>query len=228
MKIFAVSDLHLSGSVENKQMDIFGKGWENHFDKIRADWDRKVGCDDVVLIAGDVSWAMKLSEAKSDLDSVCALPGIKVMIKGNHDLWHQSISKTRAVLTNRTYFLQNDSVTFGDVTFVGSRGWKRRSDPDFKTEDEAIYRREIERLRLSLNGTAGRKIALMHYPPFEAGGMASDFTRLFSEYGVETVVYGHIHGPMTRNEDFAERSIDGVRYVLTSCDALGFRLARID
>ncbi len=227
MRVFAISDLHLSS--EGKTMDVFGEHWRDHFSKIKSDWLKNVSADDAVVIAGDISWAMKLDEAASDLKEICSLPGKKVMIKGNHDFWHSSLSKTRALLYNETYFLQNDAVEIGDFVFAGSRGWKQPSDADFSDADKKIYDHEILRLKMSLEKVCSEKrlIGIMHYPPFSAGRQETEFTRLFCGSGAEAVVYGHIHGKALRSPDFADFSIGGTRFIETSCDHLDFRLKLI-
>jgi len=229
MKIFAVSDLHLSlgGS---KPMDIFGAGWENHWQKIAADWQARVRDEDVVLVAGDISWGMKYEESLADMAAVCAMPGHKVLIKGNHDFWHSSLQKTRALLTNSTYFLQNDSVSIGGVCFAGTRGWPHPGEEEYSARDAKVYAREIERLRLSLRHAAGSGlpiVGMMHYPPFSAGRKPTPFTQLFEEYGVRTAIFGHIHGEYTRGYEQGPMRVGGVDYILTSCDHLGFKLTEI-
>ena len=92
MRIYAIADLHLSSNGE-KPMDIYGGQWIGHTKKIKKNWEALVEADDVVLIAGDSSWAMKQEEAIPDLDWIAELPGKKVLIKGNHDLWWTSVSK---------------------------------------------------------------------------------------------------------------------------------------
>ena len=109
MKIFAISDLHLSFNCD-KPMDIFGGNWENYTDKIRNNWIETVDDEDIVLIAGDISWAMKLDEATSDLEWVDKLPGKKIIIKGNHEYWWKSISAVRSVLPNSISAIQNDCI----------------------------------------------------------------------------------------------------------------------
>ena len=183
----------------------------------------------MVLIAGDISWAMHFEDAVLDLKAVCDLPGKKVMIKGNHDFWHNSLAKTRALLGERAYFLQNDALQIGEFVFAGTRGWKQRTDADFTAADERIYAREVERLKLSLmHVRGGRLIGMMHYPPFLAGRTESAFTRLFAQHGAEAVVYGHVHGKALRTGDYTDVVIGGaVTYMLTSCDYLDFKLRLI-
>lgn len=230
MNIFAVSDLHMSTGIPNKEMDIFGAHWQGHFEKIRLSWLANVDEQDIVIVAGDLSWGINYDEADPDLEKICALPGKKVLIRGNHDFWHASLTKTRSKLTNNTWFLQNDAVQIGDYTFAGARGWRQRTDPKFTAEDEKIYLREIERLKMSLNTAkklGGEIIGIMHYPPFAAGKTETEFTKLFSEAGVKTVVFGHIHGNAELFSEYTDCEIDGTKYILTSCDYQNFKIAKI-
>ncbi len=203
-------------------MDIFGKNWENHWGKISDAWRNSVGADDIVLIPGDISWAMKYEEVLPDLQAIFDMPGHKIMIKGNHDYWHTSVSKTRALFPEKTYFLQYDSVKIGDITFVGTRGWKQRTDSDFKKDDEKIYNREVQRLELSVKNVTGRVIGLCHYPPYDIFFSPSPFTDIYAGAGVETVVYGHLHHNGF-DEYYEGVEIDGVKYILTSCDHIDFK-----
>ena len=230
MKIFAISDLHLS--INNpKPMDIFGPAWEGYLDKIIDDWHSKVGDDDIVLISGDISWAMKFENAKPDLDLICNLKGTKIILKGNHDYWWSSISELREYLHNNTYAIQNDAYKFGDFVICGSRGWIP-FDNGFKSElDEKIYKREIIRMELSLRSaktlkTNNEKIVVMtHFPPYNYRLENNVMIELFKKYDVDVVVYGHLH-----NEDKSQKlefERDGIKYFLTSCDLVGNKLIRI-
>ena len=123
MKVFAISDLHLSGKC-NKPMNVFGADWEGHFEKIKADWEQKVTEEDVVLIGGDTSWGMYLDEGMFDVASLAPLKGRKVFIRGNHDYWWNGITRVRAAAPDDSFvFLQNDCVRIGNVVIAGSRGW---------------------------------------------------------------------------------------------------------
>lgn len=230
MKIFAISDLHLS--INNpKPMDIFGPAWEGYLDKIIDDWNSKVGDDDIVLISGDISWAMQFENAKPDLDLICNLKGTKIILKGNHDYWWSSISELREYLHNNTYAIQNDAYKFGDFVICGSRGWIP-FDNGFKSElDEKIYKREIIRMELSLRSaktlkTNNEKIVVMtHFPPYNYRLENNEMIELFKKYDVDVVVYGHLH-----NEDKSQKlefERDGIKYFLTSCDLVGNKLIRI-
>ena len=230
MKIFAISDLHLS--INNpKPMDIFGPAREGYLDKIIDDWNSKVGDDDIVLISGDISWAMKFENAKPDLDLICNLKGTKIILKGNHDYWWSSISELREYLHNNTYAIQNDAYKFGDFVICGARGWIP-FDNGFKSElDEKIYKREIIRMELSLRSaktlkTNNEKIVVMtHFPPYNYRLENNEMIELFKKYDVDAVVYGHLH-----NEDKSQKrefERDGIKYFLTSCDLVGNKLIRI-
>ena len=233
MRVFAISDLHLPGG-EAKPMDIFGLHWENHFEKIQADWQQKVAEDDLVLIAGDISWAMRLADAASDLEAIGALPGRKVILRGNHDYWWSSISRVRAALPEGMYAIQHDALTFGNVIICGTRGWISPDSAQATEDDARIYQREAMRLSLSLaeaekmretllaQGKKPRIIAMLHYPPFGDKAQASEVTALLCEAGVDDAIYGHLHGPGLQGAFTG--TLDGVRYHLTSCDGLGFQV----
>lgn len=230
MRVWAISDLHLSGR-SNKPMDVFGPDWEGHFEKIRADWREKVAESDVVLLGGDTSWGMKLAEGMYDVHSLADLPGKKVFIRGNHDYWWNGISKVRALRPDDSfYFLQNDCVKFGNIIVAGSRGWTCPGSTDFTDHDMALYKREAERFRLAFHEVekvreeGDKLIVLIHFPPMGLKQESTLFTDLFKENRADIVVFGHLHGsvyfPLKCEKD-------GVRYVLTSCDKTRFTLTEI-
>ena len=230
MNIFAISDLHLSG-LADKPMDVFGRNWEGHFEKIKTDWKNKVTAEDVVLVCGDISWGTTLEEGLHDVYSLKELPGKKVFIRGNHDYWWNGITKLRRAAPDGTfYFLQNDCVKFGNVIICGSRGWACPGSPDYTEHDEKLYLREVERFRLcfkevdKIRQEGDILIALIHYPPMGLKLQPTLFTQLFEEQGVNKVVFGHLHG----NVFFPFRHVrGGIEYILTSCDKVGFVLQKI-
>ena len=230
MKIYAISDLHLSTTAP-KPMDVFGGRWLNYIEKIRADWLDKVGEDDIVLIAGDISWAMKLQDAITDISTLSDLPGKKIMIRGNHDYWWNGIGKIRAALPDNFYCLQNDCLRFDGVVFCGSRGWAVEGSPDFKEEDRKIYLREAERLKLAFSQVEKQKregdeiICMVHFPPFNARRDDSLFTEIFERFGANEVVYGHLHGTASRADRLLVKN--GIKYYLTSCDQVDNKLTLI-
>ncbi len=238
MSIFAIADLHLSFAPDSdKPMDVFGERWKNHPERIRENWCSLVSEEDTVVVAGDISWGLKLSDAVYDLDWVDDLPGHKVMLKGNHDLWWSGINRMNAMYDSIT-FLQNDAyrVTMEDgkdVWICGSRGWLTPDDDDFNEADEKIYKREILRLRASLDFARSAAedaeaaepadvIGFLHYPPSAKPGMFSGFMQAFEDYGVKEVYYGHIHG-----EEGCRAAVQGeyygTEYRLISADYLNFR-----
>lgn len=228
MRIFAIGDLHLPGG-DKKPMDIFGSHWERHFERIGEDWRARVGQDDVVLIPGDISWAMQLDAAVADLERIAALPGRVLILRGNHDYWWSSLTQLRQRLPGNMHALQNDAYDAGEFVVCGTRGWTIPPASGASAQDEKIYRREELRLGMSLACAAKMAgdrpiIAMLHYPPLTPDCLhaGSAFTRLLSAYRVTRCVYGHLHGASIRWGFCGEYA--GVRYDLVSCDALNFRL----
>ncbi|HQC54122.1 MAG TPA: metallophosphoesterase [Clostridia bacterium] len=226
MVVYGISDLHLSFS-DNKPMDIFGMVWEEHWDKIKDNWEQVVGEEDVVLIPGDISWASNLNDVSKDLHEIGSLKGRKVIIRGNHDYWCSSstgLGKIRKVMPPSMYFLRNDAIKFGKFIICGTRGWTvPENNTQTTKQDEKILNREVSRMRTSLD--AANKlitneedvlIVMIHYPPFNSIHENSVFTRLFEEYKVQKVVYGHIHGQTSKSTMKLIKA--GIEYYLLSCD----------
>ncbi|MDB1953623.1 metallophosphoesterase [Clostridium tertium] len=227
MALYAISDLHLAFTTD-KPMDIFGAKWLKHDEKIKENWIKKITDEDTVLIAGDISWSMRSDESKVDLDWIDALPGKKIISKGNHDYWWGGISKLNRMYEN-TKFLQNNFYTYEDYAICGSRGWILEGSDRFTEKDKKIFDREIIRLKLSLDKAkeAGYEniVVMIHYPPMNEKRENSAFTNLFKEYGVKKVIYGHLHGPSLGNVLNGEH--EGIEYLMTSCDFLDFDPKRI-
>lgn len=226
MRIFAISDLHLTFMVE-KPMDVFGGHWENYTEKIKENWNKLISEDDLVLIAGDISWAMKLEETKKDFEYIQSLKGKKIIIRGNHDYWWKSISGVRDVLPDSIMALQNDSVKIGNTIVCGTRGWEvceGNIDFNFSEQDKKIFNREVIRLRLALEDASKKReqgdklVCMIHYPPFNSRWEDSGFTQLFEEFNVDCVVYGHIHNHIGRYEKVIVKN--DIPYYLTSADML--------
>ena len=231
MRLFAIGDLHLPGGQE-KPMDVFGDHWEGHFERIARDWRARVTPEDAVLIPGDTSWAMQLSDALPDLAAIGALPGRKLLIKGNHDYWWGGVGQVRKALPEGMTAIQHDAVDLGDVVVTGTRGWTYPTgEAPLAPEDERIFNREMIRLELALQSAAkvaGERpiLVMLHYPPLYQQDRDTPFTRLLEKYAVHTVVYGHLHGAGVRAG--FNGTWNGVRYRLTSCDSLDFSLASVD
>ena len=230
MKVFAISDLHLSIN-SNKPMNIFGPVWENYLDKIEQSWNKLVSDDDVVLISGDISWAMKLNDAIPDLNYISQFKGKKIILRGNHDYWWSSISGVRSVLKQNMFAIQNDAIKIGDTIFCGTRGWTVPETTHKTPDDEKIYNMEVIRLGLSLQDAKRLQqnnekiIVMMHYPPFNSKMEDNEFTNLIEQYGVKTVVYGHLHSYDKKQKLIVYKN--NVKYYLTSCDLIGNELIEI-
>lgn len=230
MKVFAISDLHLSIN-NSKPMDIFGPVWEGYLDKIFSQWKEKVGEEDIVLMAGDLSWAMKLEEVVADLNLLKDLPGKKVIIRGNHDYWWKSISSLRAILPENFYAIQNDSIRFDGLVLCGTRGWKGvEKNMTLSAEDQKIFDREVLRLEMTLKDAqklrkeGDKLICMMHYPPVSFAREDSPFSELIDKYNVDIVVYGHLHGYKNVTKSFIKNDIF---YFLTSCDEVDNNIVEI-
>ncbi|MGE3964572.1 MAG: metallophosphoesterase [Planctomycetota bacterium] len=250
MRIFALSDPHLALGLPGKSMDVFGPQWENHHRTIERNWIETVGDGDLVLVAGDISWAMRLPDARPDLHFLGRLPGRKVLLKGNHDFWWSSATKVRAALPPSMVAVQADAVWVDDVLVAGARlwdlpdvsfghliDWKPTSAPKpppteaERDQDRKIFEREWVRLEaslahmqtLALAREPRSRIVLTHYPPCAADLPDCAATQLFERAGVDHVVFGHLHSVRTDLDPppFGYRS--GVGYHLTACDFIGFR-----
>ncbi|MCL2811054.1 MAG: metallophosphoesterase [Clostridia bacterium] len=226
MKIYAIGDLHLPGG-DAKPMDVFGPQWERHFERIAQDWRGRVAEQDIVLIPGDISWAMRQQEAEPDLLAIGVLPGRKILLRGNHDYWWSAIGRVRAALPVGMYALQNDALVLDGQVFCGARGWTCLGEEPQNPDDARIYAREILRMRMSLE--TARRIApelpltaLMHFPPDPS------FLSLAEEFGAVRLVYGHLHGAGLRNALCGKWGGSGMYIHQVSCDGLGFRLLDLE
>lgn len=227
MRVLAIADPHLS-SVDPKPMDIFGGNWEGHPEAFFSGWREVVREDDLVLIPGDISWAMRLEDALVDLADIAALPGRKVLLRGNHDYWWPSISRLRRELPAGMFAIQNDALRLGDVIIAGTRGWLCPGAHGFTEQDAKIYRREVERLRLSLAAARklgeGRLVVMLHFPPMNFRGEESAFIELLREAEPAAIVFGHVHG------ESAEKVLStdfGLPFQFVAADALRFKPALI-
>lgn len=229
MAIYAIGDIHLSLG-QDKPMDVFGTEWEFHIEKIKFNWEETVGEGDLVVIAGDISWAMYLSEASADLLWLAELPGTKLLVKGNHDFWWNSIGKVRSALPRGIYALQNDHFIWEDYVICGTRGWICPGEEGFDSEeDQKIYLREAQRLELSLRSAAGiaraKIITALHFPPFNRKNKPSIFTELLEKYWVKKCVFGHIHDS---GRDYIFQGIrNGVEYRFVAADGIDFTPLRL-
>jgi len=224
MSIFAIGDLHLSHNLE-KPMDIFGDEWANHTERISDNWVRVVRAEDLVIVAGDISWAMHFSDALPDLLWLAALPGSKLLIRGNHDYWWPSISRLRAELPESVYALQNDHFPWEDRVICGTRGWLCPGEEGFDNDhDQKLYEREVQRLHLSLQSASRAEfseiIVALHFPPFNRKGQPNAFTELLEEFNVKTCLFGHIHD--SGRDYIFQGNRNGVTYRFIAADGIAF------
>lgn len=226
MSLFAIGDFHLSFSVD-KPMEIFGREWKNHENKIRKNWLKRITKQDTVVITGDHSWGRNLEECKEDFEFIIGLPGRKILLRGNHDMFWEA-KKTYQLnkkFEGKLEFLQNNFYTYHEYAMVGTKGYCYEGWDSYE-HFEKIRTRELERLRISFEKakTAGYEkfIMFLHYPPTSVGEMESPFTQIAHEYGASKVIYSHCHGKEGYFESFIGY-VEGIEYKLVSADYLHFK-----
>jgi len=223
MALYTIADLHLSFSVD-KPMDVFGAKWQGYVERLRCGF-ANLKESDTVIIPGDISWGMSLSESTEDFKFLDSLPGRKIIAKGNHDYWWETVSKTKRFFAENDIcsieILHNNAFEIDDYVICGTRGWFYEEE---KGQSRKIYEREIGRLRFSLE--AGKKfsssklLCFLHYPPICNGYECEEITDMLSEFGVESCFYGHLHGYGHKS---AFNGIHkNVNYRLVSADYLDF------
>lgn len=226
MSVFAISDLHLSFGTD-KPMDVFGGRWENYTQKLSENWNKIVNKDDLVLIPGDISWAMNLDDTFKDFCYIDKLNGKKLFLRGNHDYWWSTLTKMNNFVENKGFtsisFLQNNAFEWDNIVICGTRGWTIAKS-NSSENDKKIYERERQRLILSLEEAAAMKkdeiIAAMHYPPIETNDTCGGFSDILRAYNVKECIYGHLHGSAHK---FAPTgTINDIKLRLVSCDYLNF------
>lgn len=243
-RLFALSDPHLA-LASGKPMHVFGPSWTDHVERLRRNWTATVADRDVVLVPGDISWGMRLEQARADLEWLDALPGRKILLRGNHDYWWQSLGKMRALGLRSIDFLQNNHVELDGAVIGGSRMWdfpgihwayvsnrdnaevdeeKRNAVAKRREDDpEKIRARELGRLEASLSALPddGRlRIAMLHFPPLGENGESTTLTRLVGSYNIDICVFGHVHALVDRPHPGADIDVDGTRFVLAASDYL--------
>lgn len=225
--VYAIADLHFD-SIGDKPMDIFGENWEDHETKIMKNWKEIINDEDIVLLPGDISWALRNDEAYKDLEKIESLPGRKIIIKGNHDYWWVSLKKLKDMNFKSIDFLQNNSFVYNKIAFAGTRGWsdidltKELGDSDIN-HDEKVFSRELNRLELSLksiNEEYEKLIVMLHYPPFDMNLEPNEFGEILEKYNVDVCLYGHLHGD--GHKFVKEGSINGIEYICVASDYIDF------
>ena len=223
MSLFAIADLHLSfGS--DKPMDIF-KGWDDYTERIEKNWRCVVTEDDTVVIAGDISWALKLKDTRKDFTFLESLPGKKILLKGNHDYWWQTKSKLERFFAENAFdslsVLFNCAYTVDHFCVCGTRGWFYDAEHD---EDKKILNREVGRLRTSIEcaeKTGLEPIVFLHYPPVFGTVVCKEILGVLQEKNIKKCYYGHIHGSDAMKKAVVGDYL-GIQFRLISCDCIGF------
>lgn len=225
MKLYAFSDFHLSGDPPTKPMDIFGDHWKNHRQKIVNSWLETIKPEDTVILAGDLSWAMNLKTAISDLLMIGNLPGRKIIVRGNHDYWWDTVTKMTKMTQGKFEFIHNCAIKVGQIALTGTRGWIAETSRKFTKDDEKILTREEGRMERGLISAqklpCERIIACLHYPPYDEARNPTHMHDIMKKHGATDCIYGHIHG----NPHFYNipSEVDGIRLHLTSADYLNFK-----
>lgn len=220
MSLFAIADTHLSFGT-NKPMDSF-PGWENYTDRLKENWNKIIDNDDFVVIAGDISWAMNFDELKVDFDFINKLNGKKIILKGNHDYWWNTMSKMNKFIEENQFdtitILHNSAFDFDDFSVCGSRGWFFDSEEE---HNEKVLNREVLRVKTSIECAKNdEKIVFLHYPPVTENQCCDEILNLLKEKGIKKCYYGHLHGGAAKYA--FDDNFDGIDFKLISADRLKF------
>ncbi len=226
MALYAIGDTHLSLAC-NKPMDVFGGAWAGYVDKLRDGFSCVTEVDTVVL-CGDLSWGMSLEEAREDFSFLNALPGRKLLLKGNHDYWWTTASKMNTFFVENGFdtftILHNNCAFYGDIALCGTRGWFFEEEQN--GHNEKVFKRELIRLEASLKAAGEHETyCFLHYPPCYEGYRCPEIMELMERYGVSRCFYGHLHGGSHRLA--IQGSVGSIRYELVSADYLRFRPQKI-
>lgn len=222
MALYAIGDLHLSFGTD-KPMDIFGSRWEDHARRLSEGFS-SLQAEDVCVLCGDLSWGMGLPQTAADFHFVDALPGQKLLLKGNHDYWWCTAAKLNAFFAQEGIhtlsLLHNGCAEYGDLALCGTRGWFYEEEKG-GAHDRKILNRELMRLEASLKAGGEReKLCFLHYPPRYGSYVCREVIDLLDRYGVRECYYGHIHGPGQKQA--VQGLVEGIRYTMVSADHLGF------
>lgn len=222
MSLYAIGDTHLSFSTD-KPMNIF-KGWDDYVQRLESNWRKLICENDTVVIMGDISWAMSLEEAKKDFSFINNLPGNKIILKGNHDYWWNTMKKMEEFLNENCFdtikFLYNNAYRVGNISICGTRGWFYDAETD---ADNKIIMREVGRLKASINEgrkLGGEPVVFLHYPPLNNYQKCEALINVLIEEKISRCYYAHLHSASAANS--FNDTIDGIKFELLSADYLKF------
>ncbi len=235
MTVYSISDLHLSFNNPEKSMNKFG--WDNHYKKVKDSWIKNVNSQDLILLPGDLSWALRLSDADKDLTFIGSLPGKKILLKGNHDYWWTSLKKINNYFKEKNFdmeLIQYNAIRYNNYIISGVRGWDYSEDMDennLKKYNKELMRFDlcIESVKELLNKYKNieKVIFMMHYPPFTAEFPSTPFLNRIKEQKdiIDIVVFGHLH--KIKNKKFYNKNIENIEFKLVSADIVDFDLVKI-
>lgn len=223
MSLYALGDLHLSFGAD-KPMDVFGALWEGYVDKLREGLS-VIRPEDTTVLLGDLSWAMDIADAREDFIFISAIPGRKIILKGNHDYWWTTATKFNKFCAENAFenmhVLHNNCFEYEELAICGTRGWFFEEDRHGE-HDEKVFNRELMRLETSLKAAGDKeKLCFLHYPPVYRGYYCAQIVELMKAYGVRECIYGHLHSDSHKLAITGEH--DGIRYRLAAADYTGFR-----
>lgn len=229
MSLYTIGDLHLSFCDPAKTMEVFA-GWENYQERIRMNWLNTVSNDDTVVLAGDISWGMSMQQAIPDFRFINELPGEKIILKGNHDYWWDTMRKMEKFFSDQGFgtikLLHNNQYAYGEKGICGTRGWVSENG---EAQDEKVLRREVQRLETSIKSAldaALEPVVFLHYPPIFAGNFNYDILEVLYRYRIKDCYYGHIHG-RSAHELCVQGIYDDINFHLISGDYLQFKLEKV-
>lgn len=233
MAVYVIADLHLATANAEKSMEVFGKRWVNYIEKLKSRWSRVISDEDTVVIPGDISWGLATKEALDDLLWLDALPGKKIIMKGNHDFWWSTVSKLTKFFEenniNTISILNNNAIKAENYIIAGTRGWftdKSMQNVEENINYDKIVNREAIRLRMSLEAAVSLKddeateiITFLHFPPVWSEYVCKPLVDVLREYNVKRCYFGHIHGNYQTADCF---EFDEIKFYMISADFLDF------
>ena len=227
MALYAIGDLHLCLGAP-KPMDVFGGAWVGYMEKLKEGLS-VIGPEDTTVLMGDLSWALDLAQAQADFAWINAIPGRKIILKGNHDYWWSTAAKFQKFCAENGFadlnLLNNNAYFYREYAICGTRGWFFEEERSGQ-HDEKVFKRELMRLEASLKAAGEKqKLVFLHYPPKYKGYECPEILALLEKYEVRRCFYGHLHGGSHKLA--LEGQWDGVDFRLASADYLNFRPIRV-
>ena len=222
MAVYAIADLHLSFGTD-KPMDVFF-GWNDYVQKLQTNWEKLVGAQDTVVIPGDISWGINYAEALPDLQWLDALPGKKLLLKGNHDLWWDTMNKNARLKESAQLesidFVFNNAYPCQNIAVCGTRSWFFDAE---KSADKKVLLREVGRLQRSVDAakqTGKEPVVFLHYPPLSLLEECEEILDCLVQNGIKRCYYGHMHGKAAQSAFEGEKY--GIQFHLIAADRLEF------